>query len=103
MGLSTPDPYYSSIAVVDMQNSCSILAALLAVLAGSYAFYTNDESYDNSFSSFGRVLQGDDIAAIFGPTSTNVEKENCRIAKRRIRLYGNRTNKRFKAEDPAIT
>ena len=64
----------------------STLASLLAVLVGSYAFYTNDESYNNNFSSIGKAFQGDNIAAVFTPRSMNARENAVRIKKTKIRM-----------------
>jgi predicted ribosomally synthesized peptide with SipW-like signal peptide len=73
----------------------STLASLLAVLAGSYAFYTNSESYNNSFSSIGKAFQGDNIADVFTPRSINAREDAVRVKKMKVRLYKDGSGEHF--------
>jgi predicted ribosomally synthesized peptide with SipW-like signal peptide len=76
----------------------STLASLLAVLAGSYAFYTNSESYNNSFSSIGKAFQGDGIAAVFAPRSIHAREDAVRVEKTKVRLYKDGRGEHFYVE-----
>ncbi|PVI01566.1 hypothetical protein DM02DRAFT_613589 [Periconia macrospinosa] len=84
---------------------CSILACLLATIAGCCAIYTNGESYDNHFSTISRAVQSPDIALLFNesesPASATTSgarwKEDV-VARTRIRLHVSNKTERFRIE-----
>lgn len=83
-------------------SRCSLLACLITILAGAYAFWDSGESRDTQFSSIGRAMQSSDIAALFAQESTYSRDLQRKVASTKIQLHRDGRLERFRVSSDSV-